>query len=891
MTMNATPADPLFRHQWGLLNTGQAYGGPGIDINVLPVWRDYTGAGIRVGVIDSGVQLDHPDLAGRIDPDAVWDAAQDRPGGGPIDPEENHGTAVAGIIAAEANTIGGVGVAPGATLGAYHVGFGADLSFAVRNDQFEIAFRHALADRMDIVNNSWGATVPFAGGIYDEVEDLARQGRDGLGSIVIFANGNSRAEGEDGGLELQHNVPYVINVGAVQNNGVITGYSTPGADLLISAPGGAQTNQAASRPGNGIVTTDRTGAEGYNKASGAAGDYTFSFNGTSAATPFVSGVVALMLEANPGLGYRDVQEILARSARVTDPAATNWTTTASGDWNGGGSRFSRDYGFGMVDAHAAVRLAESYRGREARTAAEVLELESGEALLDPVQLEPLSATSIPFVIDGDVTIEHVQLKVDFETVDSANLLMELISPEGSRIRLLNLAERTRGEPWPEGGFVLATPGFWGEKGGGIWELAVMSVNRDSSVNESLLSAELSVTGAAGHSRREIIYTDDFREMAEASSARQTLDEASGATIVNAAAVTGAVQLDLAQRMLNIGGVAVTIDDATTIGTIHGGDGNDIFRGDGAATVFAPGRGTNITEGGGGADRLKLLHGIADYVELASGPSIILLGASSHDTITGIPTLQFRDGTVVVGGDVLVRSVFYAQQNGDVFAAGLAADAHYDAHGWQEGRDPNAWFSTKAYLANHAWLREAGVNPLSYYDVEGWKLGHDPSAAFDSSLYLHFNPDVAAAGVNPLRHWLSVGQAEGRAATPVVDGAALRDGFDPTYYLLANPDVAAAGADPLLHWLQFGWQEQRDPNAYFDSSHYLDNYADVMAAGINPLIHYVLSGWTEGRDPSAGFDTEGYLARYSDVAEAGVNPLLHFLGHGLVEGRSALGEPV
>ena len=226
---DSTPTDPFFRYQWGLLNTGQANGGTGVDINVLQAWDDYTGRGVRVGVIDSGVQLDHPDLQQNIDPTATWDAAQDQPGGEPLGQGENHGTAVAGIIAAASNDIGGVGVAPDATLGVYHVGFGGDLPFPVRPDQFTIAFQHALADGMDVVNNSWGATSPFA--LPEEgTAALVEQGRNGLGTIVVFANGNGRSDGDDGVLELQLDLPYVISVGAVQNNGVATGYSTPGVE-------------------------------------------------------------------------------------------------------------------------------------------------------------------------------------------------------------------------------------------------------------------------------------------------------------------------------------------------------------------------------------------------------------------------------------------------------------------------------------------------------------------------------------------------------------------------------------------------------------------------------------------------------------------------------------
>ena len=81
----------------------------------------------------------------------------------------------------------------------------------------------------------------------------------------------------------------------------------------------------------------------------------------------MSGVVALMLEANRNLGYRDVQDILAYSARKVNDPATTWQTNLATNWNGGGLHYSRDYGFGEVDARAAVRLAETWQGQKTIT--------------------------------------------------------------------------------------------------------------------------------------------------------------------------------------------------------------------------------------------------------------------------------------------------------------------------------------------------------------------------------------------------------------------------------------------------------------------------------------------------------------------------------------------
>ena len=103
--------------------------------------------------------------------------------------------------------------------------------------------------------------------------------------------------------------------------GGASSFSSAGSSVLLSAPG------------EEILTTDLTGQGGF-----SVDDYFDGFSGTSAAAPIVSGVVALMLEANPELGYRDVQEILAYSS--ANPTGNNWSSNAATDANGGGLTFT-----------------------------------------------------------------------------------------------------------------------------------------------------------------------------------------------------------------------------------------------------------------------------------------------------------------------------------------------------------------------------------------------------------------------------------------------------------------------------------------------------------------------------------------------------------------------
>ncbi|MDD9926463.1 MAG: S8 family serine peptidase [Rhodospirillaceae bacterium] len=414
------PTDDLFDSQWHLLNAGQLGGIPGIDINVTGVWDDYTGAGIRVGVIDDGVQCDHFDLDGNYDPTGQFDY-----GGNDTDPypgsSDFHGTAVAGLIAAEQNGSGVVGAAFDASITAYRI-FGGTVTEAEFADVF-----NRQAD-LDVANNSWGYNGFFFdnldGALFDSVgtaiDNAVTNGRDGLGTVLLWAAGNDRLEGQDVNYHGFQNARESIAVAAIENSGEISFYSTPGAAILVGAP----SNGGSA----GIATTDRTGSSGY-----AAGDFTFAFGGTSAATPITAGVVALMLEANPLLGYRDVQEILAYSARQVDFHDSSWAYNGAYNWNGGGLHTSHDFGFGLVDAHAAVRLAETWTDQGTR--ANETSISASSAPSQTIFDNQTITDTIS--IGSDIDIDHVEVALNLTHSYIGDLTVTLTAPDGTESVLVN----------------------------------------------------------------------------------------------------------------------------------------------------------------------------------------------------------------------------------------------------------------------------------------------------------------------------------------------------------------------------------------------------------------------------------------------------------------------
>jgi subtilisin family serine protease len=315
-----TPGDPWVAAQWHLENAGD------VDIDAETAWAFASGAGQRVAIVDSGVQLDHPDL--RVIPGHDYLDGDEDPTPDPGDSSGGpHGTNAAGVAAAiGGDSRAGAGVAYDAEVYAIRLIGGSGSLEAV-----QAAFVEAVDAGATVISNSWGwggacETVP-AYGIFDEMFTYAeRFGRDGLGSVVVFAAGNGNCDIQNDGM-LAH--PNVIAVAAVEGSDRRAGYSSFGAHVDVAAP-------------TGLLTTD-TFPGGYGAYQGE--DSWFEgFSGTSAAAPVVSGTVALMLAANPRLRARDVREVLCDTAVRIDAAAAGYD--ASG--------WSPYYGCGRIDAGAAV---------------------------------------------------------------------------------------------------------------------------------------------------------------------------------------------------------------------------------------------------------------------------------------------------------------------------------------------------------------------------------------------------------------------------------------------------------------------------------------------------------------------------------------------------------
>lgn len=368
------PNDPLFfrpdqpQDQWQAnLENRDTNGAPqGVDLNVRKAWPITRGEGVVLAIADDGVEVDHPDLAARTVQAPHFNFITGVTNGNPVSIFSSHATAVAGLAAATSdNGVGVAGVAPRATVASWVI-FGANDNLV--SDEALMDMFQYQSNIVDVQNHSWGK-VGIEQLRVTSLEDLAIQhavdfGRGGRGIIIVRAGGNGREEGNDANEDGYLADPRTIAVAAVRVDGRFTRYSAPGACILVAAPSGDMSPDVADpclSDSPNMTTTDRQGDRGYNQRDdNDSGDYTFGtfgFSGTSAATPQISGVVTLILAANPELTYRDVQQILALSSRHYDLSDPTLVV------NGAGLLVSHNVGYGVPDAGQAVKLARTWTNR------------------------------------------------------------------------------------------------------------------------------------------------------------------------------------------------------------------------------------------------------------------------------------------------------------------------------------------------------------------------------------------------------------------------------------------------------------------------------------------------------------------------------------------------
>ena len=413
---NPRIVDPLFACQWHLNSSNDR------DINVEPVWTDgIMGEGVNIAVVDDGMYHAHEDLKENLDTSLNFDYT----GLGNIyQPFEHHGTHVAGIVAARDNDIGVRGVAPRATIYGYNLLAGQESIF----NEVDAMTRNGVVTAVS--NNSWG---PFDGpwlgpanSFWERAVDYGiTHGYNGNGTFYVFAAGNGHLLGDDSNFDEYANYYGVTAACSVDSRDARAGYSEMGANLWVCAP-------ANDRPGSlggtfGILTTENSDR------------YERDFAGTSAAAPIVSGVAALVRNANPDLTWRDLKLILAASARKNDPGSAGWedgATKYGADSTADRYHFNHEYGFGVVDAGAAVDLAKGWTNIPPLGTSTSESGELNAQVPDAPDIgESTTVTSTLTLDTGIGFTEFVEVNVSFLHDSFRDLEIVLESPSGAESKL------------------------------------------------------------------------------------------------------------------------------------------------------------------------------------------------------------------------------------------------------------------------------------------------------------------------------------------------------------------------------------------------------------------------------------------------------------------------
>ncbi|KAF9553658.1 hypothetical protein CPC08DRAFT_822168 [Agrocybe pediades] len=452
--------DPMFPKQWHLVNDAN----PEHMMNTTPVWdMGFTGKGVLTSFLDDGLDYEAIDLRDAFDQEHSYDFNLHLRLPRPVDERDSHGTRCAGQVAARRNDACGVGIAYDSKAAGVRI-----LGGPISGVDEAAALNYGYQD-VSVYSCSWGPRddgMTMEGSSYlirKAVLNGINKGRDGKGSIFVFASGNGAYAEDQCNYDGYTNSIYSVTVSAVNYAGKWSSYSETCSAVMVAA--------YTSGGGKYIVTTDR----GKNACADNHG-------GTSAAAPNAVGVFALALQARPDLTWRDIQHLCVETGRMVDPVDGGWEKTAAG------RMYSYKFGYGALDAWAFVTAAQSWKlvKPQAWIRTETVVLNNGKLRslghkkyeyeggisIGPNGVEQKMKVTKEMILENNLEkLEHIDVRIWVRHTKRGDVKVELVSPNGIKSLLAGgrqYDEATTGFP----GWRLMTIKHWGENPVGDWTLRV-----------------------------------------------------------------------------------------------------------------------------------------------------------------------------------------------------------------------------------------------------------------------------------------------------------------------------------------------------------------------------------------------------------------------------------
>lgn len=448
--------DPFWNDMWYLNRNARNSNLP--DMNVTGAWdAGYSGKGVSVTFLDDGLERDHPDIEQNYDPEASTDI-----NGNDKDPmpryehtnENKHGTRCAGEVAAVANnSVCSVGVAFNAGIGGIRM-LDGDVT-----DSSEAASLSLNMDHIDIYSASWGPD--DNGEVVDGPGPLAKRafadgaqlGRKGLGSIFVWASGNGGRFNDSCACDGYANSIYTMSISSTSENSEKPWYLEECSSTLATTYSSGDERRGEHE----IITTDI-----HHKC-------TQKHTGTSAAAPLAAGIIALALEANPSLTWRDVMYLTVLSSEAKAIRSNNYIM------NKRGLLVSSRYGFGLMNAGKMAEFARDWQNIPEMVSCSTQNSKfKSQTVINAHFVEAILNTDACQSSLNEVNyIEQVEIITTIRAPNRGKLEIYLTSPMGTKTLILPRRSRDSSDAgFTDWAFMSVQ--LWGEYPKGDWILSVAS---------------------------------------------------------------------------------------------------------------------------------------------------------------------------------------------------------------------------------------------------------------------------------------------------------------------------------------------------------------------------------------------------------------------------------